>query len=49
MVEIIDQIICLLVFSESTVRHKLLNLMRLYGVLANDIEFTIRNKYAYSG
>jgi hypothetical protein len=33
-VEVIDQILCVLVLSASTVRQKLIILMKLYGVFA---------------
>jgi len=46
-VEIIDKIICLLIFSSSTVKQKLITLMKLYGVLAEDIEFVLKTKYTF--
>jgi hypothetical protein len=49
VVEVIDEIICNLIFSASTVRQKLIVLMKLYGVLAQDIEFTLKNRYKYIG
>ena len=47
--EIIDKIICSLVTCTSTVRHKLVVLMKLYGVLAEDVEFTLKSKYSFIG
>lgn len=37
VVEVIDQIICYLIFSGSTVKSKVVVLMKLYGVLVQDI------------
>ena len=37
VVEVVDKIICLLIFSSSTIKQKLIVLMKLYGVSAQDI------------
>lgn len=49
VIEIVDKILCNLIFSTSTVRQKLLVLMKLYGVLPQDIEFTLKTRYNFIG
>lgn len=49
VVEIIDRMLCTLAVSASTVRQKLVVLMKLYGVMADDVEFILKTKYAFIG
>jgi hypothetical protein len=47
VIEIVDKIICNLILSTSTVRQKLVVLMKLYGVLPPDIEFILKTRYNF--
>jgi len=49
VVDIVDRILCTLAVSTSTVRQKLVVLMKLYGVSADDVEYIIKTKYTYLG
>lgn len=49
VIEIIDTILCHIIFSTSTVKQKLLVLLKLYGVLPQDIEFTLKTRYNFMG
>ena len=48
VVEVVDKILCLLVTSTSTVKDRMIALMRIFGVWGKDVEMVLATCYKYA-